>query len=469
MNLQRPTQADLDGMSHAEKDALIWLLFEAVVSLESRLKELEERVEKTSRNSSKPPSSDGLRKGAAQPRRRGEKPSGGQAGHPGETLRMVETPDVVVDVRPAGVCVCGRELGEQDAALKERRQQIDLPAPQVVVTEYRQWSVQCGCGREHCEVFPGDVTPNISYGPRLKAYAVGLVEGHFVSLERVTEILADQYGVSPSDGAVQAWVKQASERLADDYEAARVTVQEAEVGHFDESGMRVAGALHWLHVGACERAVHYSTHPKRGQEAMEAAGILPAFKGCAVHDHWKSYWHYSQATHALCNAHHLRELLYLAESTGHWWPVALRRVLLEGLEAVKQAQAQTRTALDPAFVASLLARYDEQVANGLAVFPVKPPDPDDKRCRKQHPATNLLVRLRDYKTEVWRFLTDWPVPFDNNRAERTVRPVKVKLKVCGGFRSEAGAKAFCILRSVWETSRLNSRNPFEVLRAAFTA
>ena len=469
MNLQRPTQADLDGMSHAEKDALIWLLFEAVVNLESRLKELEERVEKTSRNSSKPPSSDGLRKGAAQPRRRGEKPSGGQADHPGKTLRMVETPDVVVDVRPSGVCVCGRELSEQEAALKERRQQIDLPEPRVVVTEYRQWSVQCGCGREHCEVFPGDVTPNISYGPRLKAYAVGLVEGHFVSLERVTEILADQYGVSPSDGTVQAWVKQASERLADDYEATRTTVLEAEVGHFDESGMRVAGVLHWLHVGACERAVHYSTHPKRGQDAMEAAGILPFFKGCAVHDHWKSYWHYSEATHALCNAHHLRELLYMAESTGHWWPVALRQMLLEGLEAVKQAQAQKRTALDPAFVAGVLARYDQQVANGLAVFPVKPPDPDDKRCRKQHPATNLLVRLRDYKTEVWRFLTDWRVPFDNNRAERTVRPVKVKLKVSGGFRSEAGAKAFCILRSVWETSRLNGRNPFEVLRAAFTA
>ena len=469
MNLQRPTQADLDSMSHAEKDALIWLLFEAVASLESRLKELEERVEKTSRNSSKPPSSDGLRKGAAEPRRRGEKPSGGQAGHPGETLRMVESPDVVVDVRPSVVCVCGRELSEQEAVLKERRQRIDLPEPRVIITEYRQWSVPCACGRERCEAFPGDVTPNVSYGPRLKAYAVGLVEGHFVSLERVTQILADQYGVSPSDGTVQAWVKQAGERLADDYEATRVAVLEADVGHFDESGMRVAGALHWLHVGAGERAVHYSTHPKRGQEAMEAAGILPFFKGCAVHDHWKSYWHYRDATHALCNAHHLRELLYMAESTGHWWPVALRQALLEGLEAVKQAQAQKRTALDPAFVAGLLARYDEQVANGLAAFPVKPPDPDDQRCRKQHPATNLLVRLRDCKTEVWRFLTDWRVPFDNNRAERTVRPVKVKLKVSGGFRSEAGAKAFCILRSVWETSRLNGRNPFEVLRTAFAA
>ena len=468
MNLQRPTQADLDRMSHAEKDALILLLFDAVVSLEGRLKALEERVEKTSRNSSKPPSSDGLRKGAAQPRRRGETPSGGQAGHPGQTLRMVESPDMVVDVRPAGACVCGLELSEQEAVLKERRQQIDLPEPRVVVTEYRQWSVPCACGREHCEAFPTDVTPNVSDGPRLKAYAVGLVEGHVVGLERTGEILANQYGVSPSDGTLQSWVKQASERLAGEYEATRAAVLEAKVGHFDDSGRRVGGVLHWLHVGACERAVHDSTHPKRGQEAMDEAGILPLFNGCAVHDHWKSYWHYTEAAHALCNAHHLRALIDLAESTGHWWPVALRQLLLEGLEAVKQAQAQNRTALDPVFVADLLARDDEQVANGLAVFPVKPPDPDDKRRTKQHPATNLLLRLRDDKTEVWRFLTDWRVPFDNNRAERAVRPVKVKLKVSGGFRSQAGAKAFCILRSVWETTRLNGRNPFEVLRVAFT-
>jgi transposase len=469
MNLAGPSQGDLDRMSHVEKDALIVQLFDRLASLEGRLKELEGCVEKTSRNSSKPPSSDGLRKGAAEPRRRGENASGGQAGHPGKTLRMVEKPDVVVDVRPAGRCGCGLELLEQDASLKERRQQIDLPEPQVVVTEYRQWSVRCRCGQGHCESFPAEVTPNVSYGARLKAYAVGLIEGHFVGLERTSELLGDQYGVYPSDGTLQRWVMEASERLVGAYEATRSAVLNAEVAHFDESGMRVGGVLHWLHVAASPSAVHYTTHPHRGQEAMEEAGILPVFEGCALHDHWKSYWHYTDATHALCNAHHLRELLYFEESTGHWWPVAVRRLLLEGKEAVTRAHAEKRETLDPAFVADLFARYDEQVANGLALFPVQPPDPDDKRRTKQHPATNLLLRLRDYKTEVWRFLTDWRVPFDNNRAERAVRPVKVKLKIIGGFRSKAGAKAFCILRSVWETSRLNGRNPFEVLRTAFTA
>jgi transposase len=382
---------------------------------------------------------------------------------------MVAHPDVVVELRPPGRCGCGLELDGQAAQLKERRQQIEIPAPQTVVTEYRQLRVQCACGCEHDGEFPPGITPNVSYGPRLKAYAVGLIEGHFVGLARTAEILDDQYGVQPSDGTLQRWIIQASERLTGVYEATRSAVLAAEVAHFDESGMRVEGNRHWLHVAATASAVHYTTHPHRGQAGIQASGILPAFQGCAVHDHWKSYWGDTDATHALCNAHHLRELRYLEESTGHWWPVALRHLLVEGKEAVAAAQQQGLTALEPAQVATLLARYDEQVANGLAVFPVKPADPDDKRRTKQDPATNLLIRLRDFKTEVWRFLTDWRVPFDNNRAERAVRPVKVKLKVIGGFRAVGGAKAFCVLRSVWETSRLNGQNPFEVLRTAFMA
>lgn len=456
-------------MSHAEKDALIVQLFDLLSKLEQRVGEVEGQVEKTSRNSSKPPSSDGLRKGAAEPRRRGAKPSGGQPGHSGRTLRMVETPEVAIDLRPSGGCACGRAWADQAATLTERRQQIDIPAPRTLVTEYRQWALRCACGCERREPFPADLPPNVSYGPRLKAYAVGLIEGHFVGLERTAEILWDQYGIRPSDGTLQAWVRQAGARLTPAYTAAGAAVLAADVAHFDESGMRVQGDLHWLHVAASADAVYYTTHPRRGQEAMTAAGILPHFAGIAVHDHWKPYWHYRPAGHALCNAHHLRELRYFEASTGHWWPVAVRRLLVEGKEAVAHAQAEQRTALDPATVADLLARYDEQIANGLAAFPIEPPDPDDTRRgrTKQHPATNLLLRLRDYRTEVWRFLTDWRVPFDNNRAERAVRPVKVKLKVIGSFRAVGGAQAFCILRSVWETSKLNGRNPFETLRAAF--
>ena len=469
MKLQRPTQAELDCMSHAEKDALILKLFDVLEDLERRLKAIEEKVEKTSRNSSKPPSSDGLKKGAAEPRRRGEKASGGQPGHPGVTRSIADAPDVVVELRPAGGCACGLALDNQAAALKERRQQIEIPEPKTVVTEYRQMRVRCACGREHVGAFPPGVAPNVSFGPRLKAYAVGLVQGHFVALERAAGILGDQYGVRPSGGTLQNWVGDAAARLAAEHAAIGAAVARAGVACFDESGMRVGGTLNWLHVATTATAAHYTVHALRGRGAMDAAGVLPAFQGVAVHDHWKPYWRYGGCAHALCNAHHLRDLRYCEESTGHFWPAALRRLLVEGKQAVALAQAEGKAALEAAQLEDLLARYDKQVEAGLAACPPKPPPPGGNGRAKQDFATNLLLRLRDFKAETLRFLTDWRVPFDNNAAERMVRPVKVKLKVIGGFRAVGGSDAFCVIRSVWETSKLNNGNPFDMLRLAFAA
>lgn len=362
-----------------------------------------------------------------------------------------------------------RHLEGLAAVAGERRQQIEMPEPRATVTEYRQMRVECpGCGRAHAGVFPPSVTPNVSYGPRLKAYAVGLAQGHCVGLERVCASVADQCGVQPSDGSVQPWIVKAAQRLAPEYEAGRPAVAAAEVAHFDESGMRVNGTLSWLHVAATGTAVHDTAHPKRGREAMDAAGILPGFQGIAVHDHWKPYRVYTHCSHALCNAHHLRELNDCEALTGHGWPVELRRVLLDAKEAVADAQAAGLTALEPTQRAALLARYDAQIQIGLAAWPVRTPEPGgNKGPAKQHDATNLLLRLRDYKDQVLRFLTDWRVPFDNNLAERRVRPVKVKLTVIGGFRAVGGADAFCVIRSVWETSKLNGLNPFDTLRLAF--
>ena len=465
--LSRPTQAELDRMNHAEKDALIAALFDALGRHERRLSDLESQIQKTSRNSSQPPSADGLKKGPAMPRCPGAKPPGGQPGHRGATRTLTDTPDVVRELRPAGVCACGAGLAGLPARLGERRQQIEIPEPTTVVTEFRQMWVICpDCGRDHGGTFPAGVTPNVSFGPRLKAYAVGLVNGHFVALDRACDLMADQYGVRPSDGAVQNWILDAGQRLADDHAAGREAIRAAAVANFDESGMRVGGRLNWLHVAATDTVVHYTVHRQRGAEAMDAAGILPHFTGTAVHDHWKPYGAYRHCTHAFCNAHHLRELRYCEELTGHFWPYALRHLLVEGHQAVLAARAAGQTGLDPPYVAGWLARYDRQVRNGLAACPIRPPEPGRKGRVKQHPATNLLVRLRDYKTEVTRFLTDWRVPFDNNRAERLVRPIKVKLKVIGGFRALGGSKAFCILRSVWETNKLNGINPFDTLRLA---
>jgi transposase len=466
--LIRPTQAELDSMSPAEKDALMLWLFDVLARYEQRLRDREGKVEKTSQNSSKPPSLDGLTKGPAKPRQPGEKPLGGQPGHQGATRERVDTPDEIRELRPHGLCPCGASLDGLPAQLGERRQQIEIPEPKTGVTEVRHLWLECPCcGREPGGEFPAGVTPNVSVGPRLKAYAVGLVQGHFVALERTCAIIADQDGVQPSDGAVQNWVIKAGQLLAGDYATNQQSILAAEVAHFDESGRRIGGKLNWLHVAATEKAVYYTVHAKRGQEAMDAAGILPQFQGHAVHDHWKSYWSYPQGSHSLCNAHHRREWRYGEELTGHFWPIALRRLLGEGKEAVAEARAAGQTAVEPDRVKELLARDDQQGQNGLAACPVRPPAPGRKGRGKQHEATKLLLRLRDYKTPVWRVLTEWRVPFDNNRAERQVRPAKVKLKVTGGFRALGGATAFCILRSVWETNKLNGINPFDTLRLVF--
>ncbi|ANB01990.1 transposase [Ectothiorhodospira sp. BSL-9] len=456
-------------MTHAQKDALIVQLFDALETLSARLAELEKKVEKNSRNSSKPPSSDGPRKGPAQPRQKGQRSSGGQKGHKGATRQMVDNPDAVEELLPQGRCACGCDLGVLPATMKERRQQIEIPEPRAIYTEFRRMQVVCGCGRRHLGEFPAGVTPNISYGPRLKAYAIGLNQGHFVALQRTSQILGDQYGVAPSAGTLQNWILGMADGLEATYQAAGDQIRQAAVAHFDESGLRVQGRLHWLHVAATTDAVYYTAHTKRGHEAMDEAGILPHFKGVAVHDHWAPYWRYKDCEHVLCNAHHLRELNYSDELTGHLWPRLLRESLLQANDAVAQAKAKGLTTLPSDQVDSFLKAYDEQVAEGLAAKPVKVPDDGSRRRIKQHPATNLLVRLRDFRESIWRFLTDWRIPFTNNLAERMVRPIKVKLKVIGGFRAMGGTRAFCIIRSVWETSKLRGQNPFEVLRLAATA
>ena len=427
--LRCPSQAELDQMSHAEKDALIMRLFDLLEGLEKRLGEVERKVKKTSRNSNQPPSSDGLRRQAAEPRKRGDKPSGGQPGQVGVPRAWTDTPDYLQAVRSD--CECGLGLAGQPERVGECRRQIEIAEPKVEGTEYHQMIVERARGREHRGVFPPCVTPHVSYGPRLKAYAVGLVDGHFVSASRTAEIIADQYGLQPG-GSIQRWIGQAAAVLTPTYEASGRAIAAAEVAHFDESGVRVNGHTHWLHVAGTAEHAFYTIHPLRGREAMEAAGLLPKFAGYMVHDPWAPYFSYEQSTHALCDAHILREPRYFEEATGgHQWPIQPREILVDGKKAVEAAGAAGQSAVDPVRVADILARNDQWVGLGLFVFPECAKVTWQRGRPKQHSATNLIRRMRDFKSEIFRFLHDFRVPFDNNLAERLVRPVEVKLKVAG--------------------------------------
>lgn len=463
----RPTEENLQQLSHAELVELVLSLFDVIEQLSTRVEDLEAQLGKNSKNSHKPPSSDGLKRQPAEPRQAGQRRKGGQPGHKGHSLVMHPSPDHIGECRSEGYCDCGLALSEGHGVMGERRQQWDIPAPQILVTEYRQIITTCGCGKVHAGQFPPSLPPYISYGARLKAYAVGLVHGHFLSLSRVTEVIDDQYGVKPSDGSVQRWVNQASDNLTATYGNIRQTISTSPVAHFDESGMRTQGKTQWLHVAASPEAVYYTTHAKRGQEAMTAAAILPVFNGVAVHDHWKPYFRFDNVVHALCGAHLLRELNAFDETLQQPWPAQLKQVLIDAKTAVTQALGAQHTSLPAEQMAELRLRYSQWVEHGLRVFPERPKAQPKQGKAKQHPARNLLCRLRDFKDSVLLFMQRFDVPFDNNLAERAVRPVKVKLKVAGGFRAVGGADAFCVIRSVWETDRLQGRNPFESLRAVW--
>jgi transposase len=463
----RPTRESLEQLSHAELVELVLMLFDRIEQLTARVNELEGQLNKNSKNSHKPPSSDGLKRQPAQPRQAGQRLKGGQPGHKGHHLEMHPEPNHVEYYGVEGHCTCGLSLSAAEMTPGERRQQWDIPAPRIEVTEHCQLVATCRCGKVHKGEFPASLPPYISYGARLKAYTVGLVQGHFISLSRSAEIVHDQYGVKPSDGSVQRWISEASGNLSSTYTSIHETISSSSVAHFDESGIRTQGKTQWLHVAATSEAVHYTVHPLRGEEAMTAAGILPVFKGVAVHDHWKPYFRFDTVVHSLCGAHLLRELNYFDETLKHQWPTQLKQVLIDAKTAVAQAQQAGQTALSPEQSTALEQRYDHWLNHGLLIFPEQPKPQGKKGKAKQEPARNLLCRLRDFKDSVLRFMQRFDVPFDNNLAERAVRPVKVKLKVAGGFRAVGGAEAFCIIRSVWETDKLQGRNPFESLRTAF--
>ena len=455
-------------MSHAEKRALIEPWFDLLDGLEKRRADVEKRGVKTSRNSSRPPSSDGLKRPAAAPRQAGVQRPGGQPGPVGMTRAWHDSPDAARELRPEGCCGCGLPLADQWGVIGEGRQPIEIPEPKVHVTEYRQSRVTCAGGGTHRGTLPVGITPHVSDGPRLKAYAVGRVDGHGVALARMAEIIGAQAGRPPSGGTLQRWIGQAAAALRPDYAAIRQGVIAADVAHVDERGMRGNGQTQWRHVAGTTTRADYTIHPRRGLEAMTAAGLRPGFTGHAVHDHGVPYFHCTQVTHSRCRAHRLRERRDCEDATaGHHGPARRRDMLITGKTAVEQACAAGQEAVDATTGERVLVEYDRWVTLGLWVVPEPPKALGQKGRPQQDPATHRLRRLRDFRTELWRFLHAFRVPFDNNLAERLVRPVKVKLNVAGGFRAVGGAEAFCIRRSVWQTDTLQGINPFDTLRAAF--
>jgi transposase len=438
-----------------------------IVELEAENAELRRRAGLNSRNSSKPPSSDGLGKPAPKSLR---KPSGRGPGKPkgaaGGTLRQTAVPDeTLVHVPP--VCEgCGDSLAEAVVVGEQARQVIDIPPVQPKVTEHVLQTRRCGgCGETTVADAPAGVNAPVQYGPQVKGAAVYLSARQHVPYQRCAELLSDLLGTPVTAPALHLWNRAAADRLAGFTRQICEQIATAPVAGFDESGGRIDGKIRWIHTATTNTATAYLVHDKRGTEAFNTMGILPVFTGIAVHDGWKPYKTYPQATHALCNAHHLRELNAALESDpdGQTWADDMAGLLTEIWEARKQlAVASGAKAFPPSVLADYLGRYENIITAG---HEANPPPPTGTRKRTR-PA-NLLHRLDTEREQVLRFATDWQVPFDNNQSEQAIRMAKVQLNISHCWRTIEGAERFLTLRGYLETAKKNGQDLLDTLARLF--
>ena len=443
-------------------------LSERLASSELRVKHLEDRLARNSRNSSKPPSTDGFKKPAPKSlREKSGLPSGGQPGHAGQTLAMAGKPDCIKPHKIECCERCGRSLAHRSPDNIEKRQVHDLPPLRLIVTEHQSETKVCTCGHTNKAAFPEGVNAPVQYGPGVKAAAVYLKNYQFLPYERTCELLGDFFGCPMSEGTLANLIGECHELLETPVQRIKEQIAQAPVAQFDESGSRVEKKLWWLHAASTSTATYYDIHPKRGSEALDAIGILPAFIGRAIHDFWKPYFGY-ECAHGLCNAHHLRELVFVHEQHHQVWADAMINCLLDIKTAVAQARP-TAEHLTKAQIGNFEALYQRILNQGYDQNPLAPIHAGKKRGRRKKTKTrNLLERLDEHRREALAFMYDFNVPFDNNLSERDIRMMKVQQKISGMFRSEEGAKAFCRIRSYISTARKNAVGAMDAIARAFS-
>ena len=435
-----------------EKDAEISVLREQVEALSAQMAELRARLGKNPRNSSQPPSSEGLGKPVPRSlRRKSGRGPGRPKGQPGATLEKTDRPDQVVTHEPGRCAGCGSGLFGALVTGTERRQVTDLPQDiRAEVTEHRIVSRRCPCGAVTTGDAPAGVSAPVQYGPRVTAACCYLWHGQFLSRDRTCQAVSELFGVPVSPGTVAGMVRRVAARLGAPLAAIRNALVTAEVLHADETGFRVAGRLAWVHSASSGKFTLITVHGKRGREAMDAAGVLPAFGGVLVHDCWAPYDGYGQVTHALCNAHALRELQAVTDAApaGQWCWAAQAADALRELKRLADASVAidgTLHHLSQEKLAAARHRYHSAIVIGKNQTAARA----GPLMRKHHAlARRLVAREGDYL----RFTTSPCVPFDNNAAERQIRMGKLRIKVSGCMRSMAGAEAFCAIRSYLATA-----------------
>ncbi|MEI2608800.1 MAG: IS66 family transposase [Candidatus Promineifilaceae bacterium] len=446
---------------------------ERLIVAEEKIKQLSEQLKQNSRNSSWPSSHDThrLKPKPKSLRSKTGRKVGGQEGHEGHTLVFNPKPDVVTKHRPAYCEHCQIVLpAEIEASGVTKRQVFDVPSLHFVTTEHQAEAVPCpGCGGVTSGTFPLDVTHLVQYGSQVKRLTVYLRHEQFIPYERERQMLADLFALPISTGSLQNFVETAAVKVEPVTEAIKEALMQADVAHADETGFYINGQRVWLHTASTDALTHYEPHAQRGQKATDAIGILPQFTGTLVHDAWPAYFKYCLLSHALCNAHHLRDLTALVENEQQPWAALMIACLLAAKQQVAEAYAVGQTALSADCLERIHQLYDAIVELGLAENPLADshPPPGKRGRPKKTKSRNLVERFDQHKTAILRFVHDFKVPFDNNLAERDIRMMKVQQKVSGCFRSWDGARQFCRLRSYISTIRKQGLNVWEAFGSLF--
>jgi transposase len=458
---ERPSYDELAALvtrlaaGNAEKDELIG-------QLRAEVAELKRQLGQNSRNSSRTPSSDSpfVKPAPKSLRRKSGKKRGGQEGHPGSTLAFVDNPAKRRRHEPGPCLECGADLADAPEVGMQRRQVFDLPPMTVQVTEHQLIARRCACGAITCGNAPDEVRAPVQYGPRLTAIALYLYSGQFLSKARTAQTLGELFDTPISEGTVAAMTQRAADGLEGFLAQVKDRLGKQEVVGFDETGLRVAGRLQWVHCARTSKYTLITCHPKRGRKGINDAGVLAGFRGVAVHDAWAPYDTYVKADHQLCCAHALRELAAVADTAGSdadWcWATQAADALVAMQKLVTQAITTGAESLDPDALAKHMGLYRSAVQIG-----VNQTSPRSGKTMKKHNA--LARRLRDRQDDYLRFTTDWRIPPDNNGSERDIRMIKLRQKVSGCLRTLTGAKQFCAIRSYLSTAAKHHRNFFDTL------
>ena len=448
--------------SYEDLAALVARQAEQIGRLEAEVVELRRQLGQNSQNSSRPPSSDSPFVKPAPKSLRGKsgRKPGGQPGHPGSTLQRVADPDVVVRHEPGPCAGCGAGMADAAQVGVERRQEFDLPPMTVQVTEHQLIARRCGCGVTTCGTAPGGVTAPTQYGPRITAIIVYLYVGQFLSKKRTAQALAELFGTPVSEGTVTTMTRRAADGLDGFLDVVRDRIAGSEVAGFDETGLRVAGSLHWVHCARTGKYTLITCHTRRGKAGIDDAGVLGRFAGVAVHDAWAPYDSYVDVEHQLCCAHALRELQAVAEATppdAQWcWASQAADAIVAMQRLVAEAIAAGAGTVDPDALDRQIHLYRSATQLGISQTAAR-----TDAVMKKHNA--LARRLIDRQDDYLRFTTDWQIPADNNGSERDIRMIKLRQKVSGCLRTLTGAQQFCAIRSYLSTAAKHGRNFFDTL------